>query len=50
MISLYETYLDFSNPFNGDILEISDYNLIHLDHPSNNEHGGIYIYYTIFLL
>ena len=49
IICLSETYLDSSIPFDDNNLEISGYNLIHSDHPTNCKHGGVYIYYKKFL-
>ena len=49
IICLSETYLNSSPTFDGDNLAISGYNLIRSDHPSNNKHGGVCIYYKNFL-
>ena len=43
--SLSEIYLDSSTPFDDNILEISDYNLIRSYNPSNYNCGGVCIYY-----
>ena len=40
-----DPYLDCSIPVDDNNLEISGYNLIHSDHPSNSKHGGVSIYY-----
>ena len=50
IICLSETYLDSSILVDDDNLEISGYNLIHLDHPSNSKRGGVCIYYKNVLL
>ena len=44
LICLSETYLAFSNVFDNDNLDISDYNLICSDNPSINKCGGVCIY------
>ena len=49
IICLSETYLDSSIPFDDSNLEISGYNLIRSDHPSNNKRGGVCICYKNFL-
>ena len=41
--------LDCSTPSDDSNLEISGYILVHSDHPSNNERGGVCIYYKRFL-
>ena len=43
--SISETCLDSSTLPDDNNLEISCYNLIRSDHPSNNKGGGICIYY-----
>ena len=43
IICISETYLDSSTSPDDNNLEISIYNLIRSDHPSNNKRGGIYI-------
>ena len=50
IICLCETYLDSSIPFDDNNLEISGYNLIHSDQPSNSKSGGVCIYYKKFFL
>ena len=49
IIYFSETYLDSSIPVHDNNLEISGYNLIRSDHPSNNKRGGVCIYYKNFL-
>ena len=49
IICIFETYLHSSTSLDDNNLEISGYNLIRSDHPSNNERGGICIYYKHFL-
>ena len=49
IICISETYLDFNTSPDDSNLEISCYNLIWSDHPSNNKQGGICIYYNHFL-
>ena len=49
IICLSETYLDCSTTSDGDNLAISGYNVIRPDHPSNNKHGGVCIYYKKLL-
>ena len=39
-----ETYLDFKTLSNDDNLDISGYNLVCSDHPSNSKRGGVCIY------
>ena len=50
IICISETYLDSSTSPDDRNLEISGYNLIRSDHPSNNKREGICIYYKHFLL
>ena len=45
IICLWETYLDSSTTSDDDDLAISGYNWICSDHPSNNKHVGVCIYY-----
>ena len=45
IICLSETYLNSSPSFDDNNFAISGYNLIRSDHPSNNKHGGVCIYY-----
>ena len=49
IICISETYLDSNTSPDDNNLEISGYNLIRSDHPSNNKRGGICIYYKHFL-
>ena len=49
IICLSETYLDSSTTFDDDNLAISRYNVIRINHRSNNKRGGVCIYYKIFL-
>ena len=49
IISISETYLDSGTPSDDNNLEISGYTLVLSNHPSNNERGGICIYYKIVL-
>ena len=49
IICISETYLDSSTSPDDNNLEISGYNFIRSDHPSNNKRGGICIYYKHFL-
>ena len=44
--SLLETYLGSKTLTDDDNLDISGYNLVHSDHPSNSKHGGACIYYN----
>ena len=46
IICLSETYFNYS--IDGESLEISWYYLVRFDHPSNNKHCGICIYYKNF--
>ena len=48
IICIYETYLDSSTLPDDNNLEISGYNLIRSDHPSNNKRDGTCIYYKYF--
>ena len=48
IICLSETYLDSSSSSENDNLAISGQNLTRSDHPSNNNHGGVCIYYKKF--
>ena len=45
IICLSETYLDSSIPSDDDNLELSGYNLVRADNPTNTKRGGICIYY-----
>ena len=45
IICISETYLDSNTSTDDNNLEISRYNLIRSDNSSNNERGGICIYY-----
>ena len=47
--TISETYPDSSTSSDDNNLEISGYNMIRADHPSNNKRGGICIYYKQFL-
>ena len=49
IICISEKYLDSSTSPEDNNLEISGYNLIRSDHPSNKKGGGICIYYKHFL-
>ena len=49
IICLSKTYLDSSTTSDDDNLEISGYNLIRSDQPSNNKRSGVSIYYKNFL-
>ena len=49
IICISETYLNSSTSPDDNNLEISSYNLIPSDHPSNNKREGICIYYKHFL-
>ena len=49
IICISERYLDSNTSPDNKNLEISDYNLIRSNHPSNNKRGGICIYYKHFL-
>ena len=44
-----ETYLDSSIAPHDDNWEISGYNLVQSEHPSNNKRGGVSVYYKNFL-
>ena len=44
-ICLSETYLNSEPPFNDKNLEITGYNLVREDQPSNSKRGGVCIYY-----
>ena len=46
---LSETYIDSNTAPNNDNLEISGYNLIRSDDPSNSKRGTVCIYYKNFL-
>ena len=50
IICISKTYLDSNTSPDDSDLEVSGYNLIRYDHPSNNKQGGIYINYQHFLL
>ena len=41
VVCIYETYLDFSTAYDDSNLEITVYNLIRSDHPSNKKQGGV---------
>ena len=45
IICLSEIYLNSEPPFNDENLEITGYNLVREDHPSNSKGGGACIYY-----
>ena len=45
IICLSETYLNSETSLDYDHLEISGYNIIRNDHPSNTKHGGVCVYY-----
>ena len=45
IICISETYLDSSIPSDDSNLEVSEYNLVRSDYPSNNKRGGVGIYY-----
>ena len=49
IIYLSETYLDSSTTSDDDNLAIARYNLIRLDHRSNNKRSGVCIYYKNYL-
>ena len=49
IVCLSETYVDSNTSPDNDNLEISGYNLIRSDHPSNSERRGVCIYYKNFL-
>ena len=49
IICISKTYLDSSTSPDDNNLEISGYNFIRSDHPSNNKRGGICINYKHFL-
>ena len=49
IICLSETYFNCDTLFNDDNLRISRYELIRVDHPSNQKRGGICIYQKDFL-
>ena len=49
IICLSETYLDSSVAPDDDNLEISGYNLVRSNHPSNNKRRGVCVYYQFFL-
>ena len=44
-ICISETYLDSTISSDNNDLNISGYNLIRADHPSNSKRGGVCIYY-----
>ena len=44
-----ETYLNSSITEDDDSLQISGYDLIRTDHPSNNKRGGVVIYLKNFV-
>ena len=45
IICFSETYLNSSIPYDNDNLEeISEYNLIHADHPSEDKRGSVCLY------
>ena len=48
-IFLSETYLDSNIPFDDNNLEISGYNLIHMDDQYYGKRGGVCIHYKKFL-
>ena len=49
IICLSETYLKHDTLSDNDNLRIPGYELIRVDHPSNQKRGGIYIYHKDFL-
>ena len=49
IICLPETYLNSSNSPDDETLGISEYNLVHSDHPLNSNHVGVCIYYKNYL-
>ena len=49
VICLSETYLNSSNLFDNNNLQIPGYNLYWEDHPLNVKRGGVCIYYNIYL-
>ena len=49
IVYIWETYLDSNTAPDNDNLELSGYNLIRSDHPSNSKRGSVYIYYKNFL-
>ena len=48
-ICISEKYLDSTISSDNNNLNISGYNLIRADHPSNSKRGGVCIYYKEFL-
>ena len=49
IICLSETYLDSNILPDDNNLEVSGYNLVRSDHPSNKKRGGVCIYYKSYL-
>ena len=49
IICLSETYLNSSNSYDDQTLEISGYNLVRSDHPLNSKRGEVCIYYKNYL-
>ena len=49
IICISETYLDSSTPSDDNNLEIPGYTLVRSDYRSNNNRGGVCIYYKSFL-
>ena len=45
VICFLETYLNSSIPYDDDNLEIPGYNLIGVDHPSEDKRAGVCVYY-----
>ena len=49
IVCISETHLDSSPPSDDNNLEISEFNLVHSDHPLRNERGGVFVFYQSFL-
>ena len=49
IVGLSETFLDSSIQTDDDNLQTMAYSSVRADHPSNNKHGGVLLYYKNFL-
>ena len=49
ILCLPETFLGSTLDLNKENINIDDYSILRADHPSNNKHGGVCIYFKQFL-